>query len=356
MELMEKIIFYSWQSDLPNSTNRNFIEDALKKAVKNIGKDETIELEASIDRDTQSIPGSPNISETILNKIDSADLFVCDVSIINKKAHDLLTNSSQAEPNIKYRLAPNPNVLFELGYATKSLGLDKTIMVMNTSFGVIDSLPFDLKMRRVVTYNVSESDSDRSSEKQNLVAKLEAQIREAFYHSNKILPTLNDEDNNIFKELCEIVVDTGFSLLNEKEISPLLQNKESESSLFNLSLEILENEGLIKVTWAQKKEKALYIKVSGTGFDLYATKHIKNYFKFKKDIIDAIIANAETIKSTDFYKFTSHTISETTSCSHVIVLMVLAFLSESKLIKTVMQSNGEATTMITEIFAKLHRI
>ena len=32
-------IFYSWQSDLANSTNRGFIEDCLKKAVKNLKKE-----------------------------------------------------------------------------------------------------------------------------------------------------------------------------------------------------------------------------------------------------------------------------------------------------------------------------
>ena len=31
-------IFYSWQSDRPNPTTRRFIEDALKKAIRNLGK------------------------------------------------------------------------------------------------------------------------------------------------------------------------------------------------------------------------------------------------------------------------------------------------------------------------------
>ena len=36
---MKVSIFYSWQSDLPSKTNRNFIEDAIKKALKSINKD-----------------------------------------------------------------------------------------------------------------------------------------------------------------------------------------------------------------------------------------------------------------------------------------------------------------------------
>lgn len=58
-------VFYSWQSDLPNSTNRGFIEKALENAVKLIHNDESIEVEPVIDRDTVGVPGSPDIANTI---------------------------------------------------------------------------------------------------------------------------------------------------------------------------------------------------------------------------------------------------------------------------------------------------
>ena len=105
---MAGTVFYSWQSDLPNSTNRSLIETALEKAAKAISQDETISVEPVIDRDTQGVPGSPDIARTILQKIDRADAFVCDVSIIN--------------PQSASRKTPNPNVLLELGYAVKSMG------------------------------------------------------------------------------------------------------------------------------------------------------------------------------------------------------------------------------------------
>ncbi len=35
-------IFYSWQSDLPNPTNRGFIEDCLKRAIKDVQADEDL--------------------------------------------------------------------------------------------------------------------------------------------------------------------------------------------------------------------------------------------------------------------------------------------------------------------------
>ena len=62
---MRRIIFYSWQSDIPSRLNRNIIEDALNRALKAIRRDETESLEPVLDRDTSGVPGSPSISDTI---------------------------------------------------------------------------------------------------------------------------------------------------------------------------------------------------------------------------------------------------------------------------------------------------
>ncbi len=67
-------IFYSWQSDTPSNVNRSFIEDAINKAITQVGnefevqpslRDQKIEL----DKDTKGIPGTPPIVETIFKKI-----------------------------------------------------------------------------------------------------------------------------------------------------------------------------------------------------------------------------------------------------------------------------------------------
>ena len=160
---MECRVFYSWQTDLPNATNRGFIQSALENAAKSIHKDETIRIEPVIDRDTAGVPGAPDIADTILAKIEKSQIFVADVSIINKKD--------------KSRNVPNPNVLIELGYAMKTLGLDRIIMVMNTIFGNPELLPFDLRMRRVITYEMPENEKDRSTERKRLSSMLGQGIR-----------------------------------------------------------------------------------------------------------------------------------------------------------------------------------
>ena len=104
---MKVSIFYSWQSDLPGKTNRNFIEDAIKKSLKGINKDNRII--ACIDRDTKDELGSPDIRASIFNKINHSKFFVCDVS--------------QNENGV-----PNPNVLIELGYAIKNPWLGKNYL------------------------------------------------------------------------------------------------------------------------------------------------------------------------------------------------------------------------------------
>ncbi|MGB3510788.1 MAG: hypothetical protein WBA93_16445 [Microcoleaceae cyanobacterium] len=170
---MDCKIFYSWQSDLPNKTNRGFIGDALDKAVKSLRNDDSIKVEPVIDRDTQNVAGAPDIVKTIFEKIEQALIFVCDVSIINKDANS--------------RPTPNPNVLIELGYAMKVLGEGKFIMVMNTAFGRPEDLPFDLRMRRVITYNLPINSKDKATERKKLATSFEKALRAILQELEEII-------------------------------------------------------------------------------------------------------------------------------------------------------------------------
>lgn len=158
-------VFYSWQSDLPNKINRGFIEDCLKRAIKELKAEGQLKIDPCLDRDTMNVPGSPDIAATILDKIDSAALYVCDVSIINKGAAG--------------RLTPNPNVLVELGYAIKSLGWNRVICVFNGATGRVEELPFDLRQRRVRVYHLDEQD-DKPEVRKALTGVLKDDLQAAF--------------------------------------------------------------------------------------------------------------------------------------------------------------------------------
>jgi hypothetical protein len=155
-------VVYSWQSDLPNATNRGLIQEALERAAKKIGTDDSVMVEPVLDRDTQNVPGAPDIAHTIFAKIEKAAAFVADVSIIN--------------PGLG-RPTPNPNVLIELGYALKTLGNPRTVLVANTINGPIESLPFDLRTKRVLTYHLPQGGSDKPEQRRKVQEGLEAALR-----------------------------------------------------------------------------------------------------------------------------------------------------------------------------------
>jgi hypothetical protein len=155
-------VFYSWQSDLPNSTNRGLIQDALERATKRIRTDDSVTVEPVVDRDTQNVPGAPDIAHTIFQKIEKATAFVADVSIIN--------------PGLG-RPTPNPNVLIELGYALKTLGNARTILVANTANGPVEALPFDLRTKRVLTYQLRSGAEYKPDQRQKVQEGLEGALR-----------------------------------------------------------------------------------------------------------------------------------------------------------------------------------
>jgi len=175
---MKNAIFYSWQSDLPNGTNRSFLETCLNQVLENLRGIGDFQIELNIDRDTRNEAGSPDIVSTIFKKIDSAKLFVADISIIN--------------PKTDFRKTPNPNVLLELGYAAKSLGWSKVICLYNKDYGDFEDLPFDLKQRRPIAYSI-ERDGKAGAKKQIVTAITE---------TIKILAregALHDEVSDYFK-------------------------------------------------------------------------------------------------------------------------------------------------------------
>lgn len=145
-------IFYSWQSDLPGKDTRNIIGDSIDATVKFMANTITI----IPDRDTRDRTGSPNIEQTIFEKIDDCDLFIGDLSIV--------ASYVDKDGNTKY--SPNPNVLIELGYAVKVLGWENVICFLNTDFGEEKLLPFDLNHHRVTGYSLKSK--EKAEIKKNL--------------------------------------------------------------------------------------------------------------------------------------------------------------------------------------------
>ena len=172
---MKNTIFYSCQSDLPNNTNRGFIESCVKTALIQLNMSDEFDLAVTLDRDTKDELGTPDIANTIFSKIENSKVFIADVSIINSKSNE--------------RKTPNPNVLIELGYAAKVLGWEKIIGVFNIDYGSFDDLPFDIKFRRPLVYSLNGK--DKLEVKKYLAKAIQINITE-LYSKGLLLDGINE--------------------------------------------------------------------------------------------------------------------------------------------------------------------
>lgn len=129
---MKYTIFVSWQSDKPLVKNKifNCLEGHKKK------------LNFKIDQATRDTPGSPKIEDTIFEKIKNCDIFLADITPI------VSLNNKQI---------PNPNVVVELGFAIKTLGWKRIILVAEQDdTWKIEQLPFDINHHRIGTFKPNE--------------------------------------------------------------------------------------------------------------------------------------------------------------------------------------------------------
>jgi len=171
-------IFYSWMSDRDNFSNRGFIQNCLEKAVKEIGKNEVIGITPALDRDTKGEAGSPDIAVTIFRKIEKSRAFVADVTLIQSPESVWRKRLAKMLGYGPVRPCPNPNVLVELGYAAGCLGWDRCLLIINTAFGDVEQLPFDLRGRRVLPYRVAQK-GDRATAKESFIPLLQSRLAEA---------------------------------------------------------------------------------------------------------------------------------------------------------------------------------
>lgn len=160
------IVFFAWQTDRPDRTNRRAIRNALRAAFSKLEEEFAAnELDLELHEATRGDPGSPNIPSRILEKIDRSDIFVCDLTTITTPTIGLS------------RPTPNPNVIFELGYAIARVGWARTIMLFNTAFGTFPTdLPFDIDRHRASPYKI---ENDISATKAATRAHLDSLLIDA---------------------------------------------------------------------------------------------------------------------------------------------------------------------------------
>ena len=161
-----RTVFYAWQSDCPSGTNRGFIRKALKRAVKELNADG---YEIEVDEGTEGVAGMPDITNVILGKIDQCAVFVADVTLVG----------TVDEAGSTKRLS-NPSVMYELGFARKALGENRLVALVNTAFGSVEDLPFDIKSARVGTYSRDKPKAADDTEPKQLADHLYRSLKLVF--------------------------------------------------------------------------------------------------------------------------------------------------------------------------------
>ena len=183
---MKYVIFFSWQSDTESKYNRNYIKGLLNDFASR--SDCSIEIKESVG----DCAGSPNIVDKVISKIDKCNIFVCDVTPIT---------------TFNNKDLPNPNVLFELGYAVSRLGWERIICVSNTAYSESLNMPFDIRQNRISQY--------RYSNKEKTELKLGDFLLAIINNYDDIVRRFNSasikkHDTDIFKKFT--------SLVNEEEL------------------------------------------------------------------------------------------------------------------------------------------
>lgn len=166
------VVFYAWQSDLPNGATRDLIRAALEAAAHRINQDPASPYEVQVDQDTKGVPGLCDIPATILTKIAAADAMLCDLSYV------ATTAGVAKEDRDGVRYCSNPNVLFELGYAFRAVGPERLICVMNESYGPVAEQIFDLAHRRYpIGYRWPTDAGTKTDVRDELSREIELAIR-----------------------------------------------------------------------------------------------------------------------------------------------------------------------------------
>lgn len=161
---MANTVFFAWQADSPSADNKRFIWDALCAAIGPAQNGQAAEEAQRPEADTRGLSGAPNIVEAIFAKIRSCSVFVADVTL------------TAATPGGKR--VPNPNVLIELGYAARSIGWERVILVLNGEASDAEDLPFDIRQHRwPIRYRVTPKTTAREERQAELVKDLSVALQ-----------------------------------------------------------------------------------------------------------------------------------------------------------------------------------
>jgi len=231
-----------------------------------------------LDQDARGALGSPEISSTILQKIEKCSAFVADVTPVGT-----LVNA---------RPTPNPNVLFELGYAWRTIGENRIILVLNEAFGLPEDLPFDISKRALARYRLD--DPARAAEVRGNLAARFGSVISSMARDDHLRPLresgLSESDIKLFtrvyakmleadREICgyDVLLQIGTDLgLGEEGVDDATQ--------------MLSDHDFWRASPVMGPHRFSHIRSTARGMEQYCKAFLPVYSKLPDDIGRRIVA------------------------------------------------------------------
>ena len=252
-------VFWSWQSDTPWKTGRQFIREILKEIVQQL-QQELDEPDRDgeglhLDHDIEGTTGLVSIVDTIFQKINASTVIVADITCVGE------VTAADVRSNRKKRLI-NSNVALELGYAIRAIPEGSIIAVLNEAYGSHDDMPFDLRHKGgVITFNLSPEADEATIKREagELTGKLASILRKvlkgareaaqpafqekqstystAVYFDKKQILASNlvgsEKDDYIYEDCCALCY---MRVVPTKALSNLYANSELEKRAYSVPI------------------------------------------------------------------------------------------------------------------------
>lgn len=200
-------VFFSWQSDI--TIAKDTMRDLLKRAVKELSRNHRVKF--TYTEATSRDAGAVNIPSRILENIVASDVFVADITSINESS--LIREAVKRGDIEKYRRTPNPNVVFELGFAAAILGWERIILMRVKGTDGFEDIPFDFRQHRTLDISTEGTPAQRRERHLGSVTEaiekiwLNKPIRVGTFNSKRGAEELASDEDVVRRLLAAIDVD-----------------------------------------------------------------------------------------------------------------------------------------------------
>lgn len=291
-------LFFSWQmeTDLQGFNNKEFLYNCICDAIHNIedkGKLEGVTIKPH--QGLEGIPGTPEVAQQMYEQIDKYELFVGDVTTVQKL--DETFEDSRNKEMIFFRYGPNCNVYGEYNRALGKYhdAWKQVILLSNTINKTPEEdatvVPFDTRGRRwaIDFYLPDNTAESQAIARKELMGPLENAIRDSAISAlNNVRERyepfdswFNIRNNGIFKKIVirkEIVDKYRPQILDGERITSIYGNVSAEKTVL----------ALLSFDDCKSANNCLYVDNHRDDYSEYK-KVIKAIFRNKAESQDIIL-------------------------------------------------------------------